>query len=161
MERSFSKIPDLDLKIMSDMDDRTLLEFCKTHRYTKELCNNELFWKKRLNKKYGSFNKNENRTWKEFYLKIIYYLDKYLSLDDILYHISIEGIKNLDLIRFFLVRGANINRGLLGAATAGHKNLVNFFVNNGANDLFAGYLVASLSGNEEIAQYLLDQQNRE
>lgn len=77
MERSLSKIVDVDLKIMSDMDDRTLLEFCQTHKYSRELCNNELFWKKRLSRKYGIFNKNEDRTWKQFYLKIIYYLDKY------------------------------------------------------------------------------------
>jgi len=158
MERSLTKIKDIDLKIMADMDDRTLLEFCQTHRYSRELCNNELFWKKRLTKKYGIFNKNEDRTWKQFYMKIIYYLDKYASLDEALYHISLEGIKNLDLIRFFIARGANIDRGLLGATKAGHLNLVKFYINNGATNLFAAYLIATLTGHEEVARYLEDNQ---
>jgi hypothetical protein len=151
MDRSLTKIPDVDLKIMEDMDDRTLLEFCQVSKYTRELCKNELFWKKRLIRNYGEFNKNRDRTWKQFYLKIIYYLDKYPILDNALYYISIEGIKNLDLVKFFLVRGANINRGLLGAAVGGHKNLVEFYVNNGATNIFSAYMLSD----DEMAKYLL------
>ena len=160
MERSFSKIPDVDLKIMADMDDRTLLEFCQTSQYARNLCKNEMFWKKRFIRQYGAFSKNPDRTWKQFYLKIIYYLDKYPILDDALYHVSIEGIRNLDLIRFLLARGANIDQGLLGAAEAGYKNLVEFYVDNGAKGLFAAYVVANISGHVEIAQYLLSQRDR-
>lgn len=156
MERSFSKIPDVDLKIMADMDDRTLLEFCQTSKYARTLCNNELFWKKRLIRKYGLFNKNEDRTWKEFYLKIIYYLDEY-SLGEALYHISIKGLKNLDLIRFFIARGANINQGLFGASKGGDKNLVKFYVDNGATNLLTAYIGARSAGNDEIAEYLAEQ----
>ena len=122
------------------MDDKSLLEFCKTGKYGNELCKDEMFWKKRFIEKFGRVN--ENRSWKDFYLNMVYYLDKYKDKNTALYQMSMKGIRNLDLIKVLLVRGADVNDGLVGASRGGHKNLVEFFVSRGANNFISGFLNA-------------------
>ena len=51
------------------------LEF--TNRKINELCNNETLWKTRLFERYGKFYPQDGQTWKNLYLKLVYYLDKY------------------------------------------------------------------------------------
>ena len=149
MEKSLSKIKDVDKKILMELDDKSLLEFCKTGKYANELCKDELFWKKRFIDKFGRADKNSDRSWKDFYLKMVYYLDKYSN--HALYHMSLKGIKNLDLIKVLLVRKFNVNDGLLAASREGHKNLVEFFVSRGATDLVSAYLNAK---NQDVRDYL-------
>src|SRR5665647_2181794 len=71
---------DANLLILDKMDDRTLLSYCQTNRYSENLCNNEDFWRNRFIKVYGIENaklKNKNRTWKNYYLLVTYYTNKY------------------------------------------------------------------------------------
>jgi hypothetical protein len=71
-------IKDLDHEIMMKMEDESLLNFCKiNNKYAKKLCNDENFWRNRTLKKFGVISKSENRTWKNLYLKIVYYMNKY------------------------------------------------------------------------------------
>ena len=152
-DRSLSKIADVDKKILSELDDKSLLEFCKTNKYGYKLCNDELFWKIRFFQKFGRMDKNPDRSWKDFYLKIVYYLDKYKNINTALENISIKGMKNIDLIKVLLVRGADVNRGLVGAAIGGHKNLVDYFVSRGANDFINAYIGAKMAKQEELLDY--------
>ena len=56
---------DTDLIILSKMDYKTLLSFCKIeNRYVQKLCNDENFWRERVKEKFGNIKKNEHRTWK-------------------------------------------------------------------------------------------------
>ena len=148
MEKSLSKIKDVDKKILSELDDKSLLEFCKTNKYGYELCNDELFWKNRFIRRFGRADKNDVRSWKDFYLKVVFYMDKYRN--KALARLSMKGIRNLDLINFFLVRGYSPNEGLVGASVGGHLDLVEYFVSRGANDFINGYLQAKT---QEIRDY--------
>ena len=71
---SFTSIKDVNLEIMSKMDDRTLLNICATNKYGRELCQNESFWHKRFLQKYGEMaakHKPEKRSWKNHYMQIV------------------------------------------------------------------------------------------
>lgn len=73
-------VKDIDLEIMNNLDDRSLLTLCKvSNRYIHELCNNEAFWRNRFIKIFGQKAgkyKPEDRTWKRHYLTVIMYLDE-------------------------------------------------------------------------------------
>lgn len=72
---------DMVLKIMSQMNDEDLLNFCKTNNQRDAegvlYCNNEEFWKNRFIQKYGKTEKDKSRTWKNFYKVVKYYADKF------------------------------------------------------------------------------------
>lgn len=148
MEKTLSQIKDVDQKILSELDDKSLFEFCITHKYGSTLCRDDLFWKKRFIIKYGHSNKNADRSWKNFYMNVIYYNDKYKG--GALYELSKKGIKNFDLINFYLVRGSDVNMGMLGAVTGGHKDLVEYYIERGANDFINGYLNAQKIGRQDL-----------
>jgi hypothetical protein len=141
MEKSLSKIKDVDKKILSELDDQSLLEFCKSNKYGNELCKDELFWKQRFINRFGRADKNTDRSWKDFYLNVVFYMDKYRN--QALARISMKGIRNIDIINFLLIRGYTANQGLIGASAGGHKDLVEYYVSRGANDFINGYLNAS------------------
>jgi hypothetical protein len=74
MERSFSKIKDVDLKILSELDDRSLFRTCSTNKYAYNLCFDEDFWRNRYRNKFGTEErvpKPEKRTWRNHYLQTI------------------------------------------------------------------------------------------
>ena len=71
-------IKDLDHELMTKMDDKSLLNFCRiNNRYVQKLCNDENFWRKRTEKNFGAITKLPNRSWKELYLKIVHCNKKY------------------------------------------------------------------------------------
>ena len=94
---------DTDLIILSKMDDQTLFSFCKIENsYVQKLCNNENFWRERVKEKFGNVKKNEHRTWKNLYLNITYYTDKYGIYDSLIkFDMLGEREKNADLLAFF------------------------------------------------------------
>ena len=94
---------DTDLIILSKLDDKTLFSFCKIENsYIRKLCNDENFWRQRVKERFGIVKKNENRTWKNLYLNIIHYSDKYGIYDSMIkFNMLDEGKKNQDLLSFF------------------------------------------------------------
>lgn len=76
-ERFLSKIPDVDLIILMDLDDRDLFNLCLTNTYTRDLCRNEDFWRNRSTLKYHDKlkYKDPSKTWKEFYLGLVSLVD--------------------------------------------------------------------------------------
>ncbi len=73
-------IKDVDLKIMMDMDDRTLFNFCQSNKYTNKLCSNEFFWRTRFITRFGELAgkyKPKDRLWRKHYLTVIIQLDEY------------------------------------------------------------------------------------
>jgi hypothetical protein len=151
MEKGLSKIKDVDKKILAELDDESLLSFCKTARYGNELCKDDLFWKNRFISRFGRAEKNPDRSWKDFYLNAVFWVNRYRN--QALARLSMKGIRNIDLINFFLVRGYSPNSGLVGAAAGGHKDLVEYFVSRGANDFINGYLNAKT---KELRDYFRD-----
>jgi hypothetical protein len=74
----FSASRDTDFLIMEEMDDESLLNFCKVNLHTFTICNNDLFWEKRSKRNFEELSKlkPENESWKRFYLNILYYIYK-------------------------------------------------------------------------------------
>lgn len=72
----FSKNKDADRIILQHLDDRDLLQLILVNKYAYSLTD-ENFWRNRLMLKYPStveFRRDES--WKEYYLSVVYYIDK-------------------------------------------------------------------------------------
>ena len=78
----FTGIKDLDLKILLELDDRSLLNSCATNKRIYDICNNEPFWKDKYVKRFGetaSKYKPSERTWKNHYMSTVIDLDKFFE----------------------------------------------------------------------------------
>lgn len=124
---------DVSFKIMDEFDDNSLLNFCSVNKQNKALCNNETFWRNRTYKKYASYVKYKNpaRTWKNYYLSLVYYLNlegpKYMF--GISYALQKAAENNdEDIVNLTIDLGGTINYGFVGAVTKGHKKLTEFFI---------------------------------
>ena len=150
---------DVDLyKILMPLDDNSLLNFCQTaikQEYEKSLCDNEDFWRNRIFNKYGKVEKNPKRTWKNFYLKTVYYDNTYPNSNFALEKLSEGGMKNLDIIIFFMGKGTHPNFGLIGATKGDHKDLIDFFIKEGAN-VNAGLKAASEKGDKKLVDLFIE-----
>lgn len=164
----FKNLPkDIVLKLMDDMDDRSLFNFCKTNDQ-KDIegilyCNNVEFWRKRLWKKYGEFYP-ENSDWKEFYLKLTYYLNKY-GERNVFVLASANG--HLDILKY-LIYYRKIHPNLMNnsainyAAENGHLHIIEFLINLGDPKIRAdsdnNYAIrlASAGGYLNIVKYLIN-----
>ena len=94
---------DTDLIILSKLDDETLLSFCKIENsYVQKLCNDENFWRQRVKEKFGNVKKNGDRSWKNLYLNIIHYTNKYGIYKSMFKFNELEQRKkNVDLWKHF------------------------------------------------------------
>ena len=75
----FTPIRDLDLKILSNLNDRDLFSFCLTDKTANKLCQDENLWRNKFIDRFGHEMmkyKPEERTWKKYYLSIISDLDE-------------------------------------------------------------------------------------
>lgn len=67
MEKGFSGIKDVDLKILSELDDESLIRTCSLNKELFRICNSsQMFWRDRYLKNFGKFPlkyKPENRSW--------------------------------------------------------------------------------------------------
>lgn len=162
---------DANLLILDKMDDRTLLSYCQTNRYAENLCNNEDFWRNRFVKVYGIEDaklKDKNRTWKNYYLSVLYYTNKYTT-EKALEKVAEKG--HLDLFNLFskglneykiqqaIIQSGNkdliynldeindhfLNVRLLRASRKGDRELINFYLKRGASPIFV--TIGALEGN--------------
>ena len=77
---SFSKTKDVDRLILQKLNDEDLINTLLTNKYANSLAD-ENFWMNRVLTKYpGTFRfKEQNMTWRNFYLSSVYYIDKILT----------------------------------------------------------------------------------
>jgi len=179
---------DTDLIILSKLDDKSLFNFCISNpkdKYIEKLCGDESFWRNRLKNNFPEFkNTRENRNWKQTYLALAYYSNKYKPREAMI-RVSQKGDKDLvdffikkggkdlsswdigmgkaaegghrDLIEFFIEKGSKgWNDGMLGAARGGHKDLVEFFIQKGANHWGMGIHEAARGGHKDLVQFLIE-----
>jgi hypothetical protein len=68
----FTKIRDIDIKILLDLDDYDLNKVCRTNKYVNSLCNDDYFWKFKLDNLIGMdlFPTNLRNQGKEIYQDI-------------------------------------------------------------------------------------------
>ena len=78
------------------------------------------------------------------------------SSNHCLYKASKQG--HLDLVQLFINKGANNwNWALEGASKGGHKDLVQFLIDKGANNWNCGLHSASFEGHNDLVQLFIDQ----
>ena len=143
---SLSGLKDIDREVLKYIDDRELLEICMIDRQTwNEVCD-DMFLRRRLSKYPGIEKyKKENESWKQFFLRAIYYIskmrdefgfiysagdfkEKFMLLKtyekDLLLVVAMEK-GHSDLARHALKTGAKFNMGGLRAGLAQHmfKNI--------------------------------------
>ncbi len=71
---------DVDREILSKLSDRELLIACQSNKYAQENVCDEIFFRNLVYNRYSETIKYKDyvkvRDWKNFYLSIIYYVDK-------------------------------------------------------------------------------------
>jgi ankyrin repeat protein len=179
MEKSFILgIKDLDRHLVMYLDDRDVLNMMLNKDYKNLL--DENFFHNLLLKKYPLLIrlKKKEETWKQFYLRQVYYLAKVKELHGIDYiptpsyfpkrandetkkglnHIlfSYSFLNDEKGIKLFLEKGADKNSGLMGAVSAKNKKLIEYFISLGANDFNTSVYVASSNNDKELVDYFLN-----
>lgn len=161
MKRFFTGLKNIDLIILSFLDDSTLLNFYKVSKYGSYLSNDQIFWKTRLIKKLQKekkWNKEleelkvEKLSWKMFYLGIAYYRKHYTDCGCLL-RTSNEGY--LDLVRFFYYKGSKMKtQGFLYAAVKNHKDIIYFYVDKNVRREW-GLMMSSEKGYEDLVEIFI------
>jgi hypothetical protein len=147
-------IRDTNLLILNKMDDRSLLSYCQTNKYAENLCNNEDFWRNRFIKVYGIEDaklKDKNRSWKNYYLLVLYYKSKYTD-KKALVKIAEKGYTDL-----FTLFSKNMTKLTIELATvlSGNRNLI-YKLKASDEYLFdVGLLVAGRKGDKELIDFYL------
>jgi len=151
---------DTDLIILSKLDDKDLLNLCVTNKTIKNLCEIESFWMKRLEKNFPDFkNTSKTRNWKQTYLALVYYLNKY-DPNKAMIKVAKKGDK--DLVNFFIKKGAdNWIFGMKGAARGGHRDLVEFFIQKGATWFNLGMEYAARGGHRDLVEFFIQKGAKE
>ena len=77
MKSGLSQIKDVNMEILNKLDDKDLLSFCSTDKYAKSICNDQIFWQRRVISKYGKYldidtmrKYKEDRSWSEYYIEL-------------------------------------------------------------------------------------------
>jgi hypothetical protein len=65
---TFTPQKDVNLKILEDLDDRSLLNYCRTNKAAQKLCNDEGFWQRRTLQKFENIKIPYGMTWRKYYL---------------------------------------------------------------------------------------------
>ena len=191
MERSLTKNKDVDKLILSNLDDKSLLNFCKIkNQYVQVLCQDENFWINRINSKYPYLkeHKLQNQTWRQFFIRMTYYIAKleeefgipyipakgydpewfyiqWKNNDDIyneaLFYAAKAG--NIRIVELLMAKidedDIDINTAMARAAEGGQIEMVKFLMDQGADDFEFALNSAASEGQIEMAKFLLEKGN--
>ena len=116
---------DTDMLVLSQLDDRDLMNFCLSGTHARRICDDEVFWRNRTFQKYGQVNKPANKTWKEYYLNKV--LLQGQQLDQALYDAA--RLNNVQEVMRLIDMGAELQYGLDGALFGNNEEMVNFIRN--------------------------------
>lgn len=67
IKTDFTGHKDADILVMLELDDKSLLQFCKTNKYIESICEDENFWKRKVFRAGAKVDKPDDKTWKEYY----------------------------------------------------------------------------------------------
>ena len=144
---SLTGVKDVDVKILSELDDRELINFCLTDKSASRLCSYEPFWMNRLREKYPGAEKYFRdysilsilsiidpeslgnvkyvNTWREYYLQTVYYVNKMKEDFDFDYK---TGNPRSYYIIFYGTKYHHIKIQI--AAQLGYIDLLEYFIKN-------------------------------
>lgn len=66
-----SNVKDVDLKILSELNDTDLFNFCIVNKYANKLCKDEHFWMNRFLERFGTPHKPDYMSWRRYYLQVV------------------------------------------------------------------------------------------
>ena len=155
---SITGLKDVDREILRHVDDKELLRICSLNRKMwYEVCDDN-FLRRRLGK-YSNVEKcrKENETWKQFYLRMIHYIEKLKGTHRFIYS---DG--DFSLQYDILKNSGNANDLLNKSSTYGELSLVKFALAQGAKihpqgDVALGW--AAENGHLHVVKYLVEEQN--
>lgn len=93
-------IPEIDQKILLEIDDVSLFRACNTNSYVQSICNNELFWHNRTLQRFSKLTRfrKPGVTWKAFYHRLVndaMYIIDTITLDFSVYNNIIDAYNAL------------------------------------------------------------------
>ncbi len=158
-------IKDIDFKILNNLDDSSLVQYCTTNKEANKVCNNQIFWMNRTIKTFPYVNIETlrkykgNRQWSEYYIDDLRKIN-ISNADEYLRDGSEEG--RMDIVIISLHNGANVHTdndsAVIDASEFRHLEVLKYLVSMGANiraqNDFAVRL-ASIRGHFEIVKYLV------
>jgi ankyrin repeat protein len=169
--------------LASKMDDKTLLNFCNTDKYfNSKICKDDSFWAHRLNEKYPLLVASKKGTWKQFYLRMSYYIAKLEEKFGIPYiptkdynpekfykenkdrkdifdwaiFVAARG-GHMEIVKLMIEKGStSFNSAMVNAALGGHMEIVKFLIEKGATDFNRAMANAAYRGHIEIVKFLIE-----
>lgn len=168
-------IKNLDLIILSKLDDESRVNFSLTCKYNNELFNDEGFWKDRTNKNFPTFVKYNCKNWKNYYFSILN--DFFRLLDFAIfeeksvenmdkYELFVNSIKLglINVVKFFIDKGYIIledpdSTGLLlnMAVTFDQKEIFKYLVNSGCHITYLVLQSLCITKNQELLNYVTNE----
>ena len=111
MDRAFTGIKDVDMIILSHLDDRNLLTKCTLNKYVNQLCNDENFWRNRFLAR-SSVRPNITTSWKRYYLETLkdidlldqFFLDKSYETEEARFDFITRLNYELDRLHFYGIK---------------------------------------------------------
>ena len=178
---------DLIIYNLDKLDDRSLLSVCQVNKQLNEICKSdraENMWRKRVLKRFGEKavsykdmffgnmekQKDKERSWRSYFLDLVY-LDETLIPDKAIEKAAEKGA--LDAVKVFIDKfneekdaegdDARFRQNpwdfvILGAASAGNKELIDYVINNhGVKAWDYGLFGAALRGDKDLLNFFIDQ----
>ena len=91
-----------NFKLDKDKEGKEIIPLQYKSKYINELCNDENLWRNRLWKYYGNFYPEDRQTWKNLYLRLVYYLDKYNYKKDISSFQNASYNGHLEVVKYLM-----------------------------------------------------------
>lgn len=104
---AFTNVPEIDTRILTEIDDERLKNVCQTNRYVSNLCLDDVFWKGRVEKYYPDRAKDKDKhnlfnfTWRDYYRYLTvcntgFYISYYIHTDTIRHSEIGSAYQNFD-----------------------------------------------------------------
>ena len=155
MERTNPTLPtDVYLYLLNFADDRTALQMLSVNKKFSD----DIFFERILDRKYPYLKqfKKEDETWRRFFVRMTYYIDKL----DKEYGIPYIPTKYYDPEKFYNEWGKDskyiYNYAMFAAAYGGYLDIVNLMIDKGAADFNMAMCLAAGKGYLDIVKCLIE-----
>lgn len=176
LKTTLTKQKDTDFHLFSMLEDKDLLNLCKANP-SLDICSDDIFWQQRFYKNFGKYEKSDSKTWKTFYLQMIYYIEKNIQPESPIRFMPLSTQKidfgnkmynlselsaglgdaiedgQIDIVKIFLDKGITTRYSLEYSAKSGNKELVDLFLEKGYNDYQEAFLGAISGGHKDLVEF--------
>ena len=162
--------------LISSADDETVIQMLNANVNFRP---DDSFFERLMSRKYPLLTQYKAGTWKQTYLKMIYYIAKleeefgipYIPVEDFnpekfykgshgnLYDTALYyavSVGRMDIVKLMIHKGAsNFNWAISDASLGGHLDMVKFFIDKGAKNFTYALGSAARGGNLKIVKLLI------